>query len=166
MQSWGEIAAVVFDVDGVLTDGRLHYGPNGEELKVFHVRDGLGIKRLQAVGIKTAVLSGRKCQALSRRVAELGMHADMQGCSDKALGIVQLAEDLGCPLDRVLFVGDDLPDLPAIGLAGHSACPADAVPEVREAVGHVLASRGGQGVARELAEAVLAARASAEQGDS
>ncbi len=165
MQSWAGIAAVVFDVDGVLTDGRLYYGPQGEELKVFHVRDGLGIKRLQAAGIKTAVLSGRQCSALSRRVADLGMTADVQGCADKALGIVQLAADLDVGLESLLFVGDDLPDLPAIELAGCSACPADAAPEVREAVGHVLDSRGGQGVAREVAERVLAERAALQQGE-
>ncbi len=156
--AWNEVRAIVFDVDGVLTDGRLYYGPDGEVLKVFHVRDGHAIKQFPALGIQTAICTGRTADAITVRAGELGFDAVLLGCADKAAGIQKLSELLDCPAEAMLYVGDDSPDLPAIEACGHSACPSDAVPEVRAAVEKVLETPGGMGVAREVLSLLAAAQ--------
>lgn len=149
---------VLFDVDGVLTDGRLTYGPAGESRKVFDVRDGLGLKLLQRAGLKVGILSGRGGPALARRARELALDALLMGVDDKSAGLDGFLDGHGVGAEEVAYAGDDLPDLPVLRRCGLSFAPSDAAPEVRERVDCVLVARGGQGAARELAERLLKAR--------
>ncbi|MGB5621358.1 MAG: HAD-IIIA family hydrolase [Gammaproteobacteria bacterium] len=148
----------VFDVDGVFTDGRLIYSPSGEELKVFHVRDGLGIKRLQASGVEIAIISGRASAAVSLRMTELGVRHIFQGDHDKQPLMDQLLDQLDCTAEQVSFMGDDLPDLPVMRGVGLAACPADAVAPVAEVCHWQARLDGGHGAVREFCEFVIQAR--------
>ncbi len=152
------IRLVVFDVDGVFTDGRLYYTGNGEEIKVFHVRDGVGIKALQRAGIEVAIISGRASDAVALRMAELGVPRVFQGDHDKLPLFNALLAELGIDAADTAFVGDDLPDLPVLGRAGLAACPADAHDDVRVACHWVGATKGGRGAVREFCDFLLANR--------
>jgi len=154
------VRAVVLDVDGVLTDASLYYGRSGESVKRFSARDGFAVVTAQAEGIPVAILSGRMSPPLKARLHDLHIPADLvvQGSRDKAADIADLAARAGVGLDEVAFMGDDLPDLPALALVGLAACPADAAAEVRAACHLVCPSAGGNGAVRELIEAVLRAR--------
>jgi 3-deoxy-D-manno-octulosonate 8-phosphate phosphatase (KDO 8-P phosphatase) len=152
------ISCLVLDVDGVLTDGAIHVGPEGEPFKTFHVRDGLAIKLAQAAGIEVAVLSARDSDIVRRRAAELGIAEVIQGREDKGVALRELRERRGLSPEAVAFVGDDLPDLSALAGAGLSAAPSDAAPEVRAVVDHVTEAAGGRGCVRELVERLLVAR--------
>jgi YrbI family 3-deoxy-D-manno-octulosonate 8-phosphate phosphatase len=153
-----EIQLLVFDVDGVLTDGRLYYGPEGDQLKAFHARDGAGIKYLMRAGLDCAVLSGRDSAALRRRCEELGIARVIAGVKYKEPELHKLMENLDLSPREVGYVGDDLVDLPAMRLAGWSACPCDAVEEVRVNADYVARAPGGRGAVREVIETVLRAR--------
>lgn len=156
------IRLAVFDVDGVLTDGRLYYGGDGSEYKAFHVRDGLGIKLLQRAGIQVAIITGRNSPSVSRRAAELGIDHLLQGREDKLDALRELlaahfrtgAEDLSA----VAYMGDDLPDLPAICAVGLGMTVADACPAVLARARWCSVRPGGAGAAREAAEFILRAR--------
>lgn len=149
---------ILLDVDGVLTDGRLHYGPRGEELKVFHVRDGLALKLAQKAGIRVGLLSARRTEAVLHRATELGLDEVLLGQSDKDLAFRSFLEKHGTQASKVAYVGDDLPDLAVLRLCGLSFAPRDAAPEVLEVVDHVLEREGGQGAVREMVESLLKAR--------
>lgn len=149
---------LLLDVDGVLTDGRLTYGPGGEEQKVFHVRDGLGMKLLQRTGVKVGILTGRGNAALEFRARELGVDALIQQRSDKGTAFAEFLAEQGTSPERVAAIGDDVQDLPILRRCALSFAPADAVAEVRERVDRVLTLRGGEGVVRELCEILLKAR--------
>ena len=149
---------VLLDVDGVLTDGRLVYGPEGEGLKVFHVRDGLGLKLLRQAGLKVGILSGRRGAPLAVRAAELELDTLISERADKGAAFDEFLAVHGTAAERVAYVGDDLLDLPVLTRCGLSLAPADAVAEVRERVHCVLAAPGGTGAAREAAELILRAR--------
>jgi len=149
---------VVSDVDGVLTDGRLFYGPDGEAWKTFHVRDGLAFKLAQRAGLKVGVISARGGPALERRAQELGIDAVITRREDKGTAFRELLEETGTRAEHVAYVGDDLVDLPVLLACGLSFAPADAAAEVRDRVDHTLRSRGGQGAVREMIEWILRAR--------
>jgi len=149
------IQAVALDIDGVLTDGRIGYASGTDEIKFFDVRDGLGIKLLQRTGIKVGVLSGRSSQANRTRIAELELDFAIEGSRDKATALCELASQLGIETTEILFVGDDLVDLPAMNLAGVSVAVGDAVDEVKQTVDLVTERRGGRGAIRETAEWLL-----------
>ncbi len=149
------IQAVALDIDGVLTDGRIGYGGGDGEIKFFDVKDGLGIKLLQRAGIRVGVLSGRASQANRNRIAELGLDFAIEGCHDKGAALEELAARLGLETGAILFVGDDLVDLPAMGRAGVAVAVADAVAEVRQNAGLVTSRGGGRGAVRETAEWLL-----------
>lgn len=149
---------LLFDVDGVLTDGRLFYGTRGETTKVFDVRDGLGMKMAQRDGLKVGILSGRGNEALEFRARELGLDALFMNRGDKAATFDGFLREHAVEPAQIAYAGDDLPDLPVLLRCGLSFCPADARPELRERVDVVLATRGGEGAARELCEWVLRAR--------
>jgi 3-deoxy-D-manno-octulosonate 8-phosphate phosphatase (KDO 8-P phosphatase) len=149
---------LLFDVDGVMTDGRLVYGADGEQWKVFDVRDGLGMKLAQRSGLKVGVLSGRITTALEVRARELGVNALIMDRSDKGPAFAEFLATWKTSPERVAYVGDDLVDLPVIRRCGLSFAPADAVAEVLARVDCVLARRGGQGAVREMCERVLKAR--------
>jgi 3-deoxy-D-manno-octulosonate 8-phosphate phosphatase (KDO 8-P phosphatase) len=152
------IRLVVFDVDGVLTDGRLYFGPQGEALKAFHARDGLGILRLRKAGVEVAILSARRSDLVDVRMADLGVRYVLQGADDKLAGLAQLLEATGVPPAQVAYMGDDVNDLPCLEQVGLAACPSDALPALRVRADFVAVERGGEGAARELADLVLEAR--------
>jgi len=153
-----QIKALLCDVDGVLTDGRLWYGPEGEELKAFHARDGSAINELRQNGIEVALVSGRDSLALRRRMAELGIQHAVLGQADKASACRQMAAELGVDLHACVYVGDDSLDLPGMALCGWSFAVADAPEVVQSAAGSVLSTRGGEGAIREVAQLLLEAR--------
>lgn len=149
---------LLFDVDGVLTNGLLLYTRRGEQVKLFNVRDGLGFRLAQKAGLKVGLLSGRRSRALERRAAELDFDAVILGTQDKRQEFDKFLDDYATAPGKVAYVADDLPDLPVLGRCALSFAPADAVEEVRAVVHVVLASRGGEGAAREMIERVLKAR--------
>lgn len=156
------IRLAVFDVDGVLTDGKLYYGADGSEHKAFHVRDGLGIKLLQRAGIQVAIITGRNSPSVSRRAAELGIDHLLQGREDKLEALRELLtahfRTWGDDLSAVAYMGDDLPDLPAICAVGLGMTVADACPAVLAKALWCSVRPGGAGAAREAAEFILRAR--------
>jgi 3-deoxy-D-manno-octulosonate 8-phosphate phosphatase (KDO 8-P phosphatase) len=155
----GRVELLVLDVDGVLTDGRLYFSPRGETLKVFHVRDGHGIKLLMRSGVHVAVVSGRRSAAVSARMRELGVRHVSQACPDKVRALEELTRRLGVdPLTTACLV-DDTPDLPLMAAVGFAGAVADAHPLVKSAAHWVSGRPGGQGAVRELCDALLRARA-------
>src|SRR6185312_14738660 len=151
------VRLAVFDVDGVLTDGRLYYGAGGEELKVFHVHDGQGLKRLQKAGVTLAIISGRD-SAATRRMQDLGIEHVFQGDEHKLPIFERLLQKLGLTAEQTACVGDDLPDLPLLQRAGFAVAVANAQAPVREAAHYVTTSRGGRGAAREVCDLILSAQ--------
>jgi 3-deoxy-D-manno-octulosonate 8-phosphate phosphatase (KDO 8-P phosphatase) len=149
---------ILTDVDGVLTDGRLVYGPEGEAWKTFDVRDGLGLKLAQRAGLKVGVLSARGGPALERRAGELGLDAVVIRREDKRQAFRELLDERRVRARQVAYAGDDLVDLPILLACGLSFAPADAVAEVRERVDHTLSCLGGRGAVREMVEWILRAR--------
>jgi 3-deoxy-D-manno-octulosonate 8-phosphate phosphatase (KDO 8-P phosphatase) len=153
------IQLLVLDVDGVLTDGRLYFGAKGEALKVFHVRDGHGIKLLMAAGVQVAAFSGRRSAAAAARLRELRVPTIVQGCSDKLAALNKLTKRLKVePLNCACIV-DDTPDLPLMSAVGFAAAVADAHPVVLSAAHWIARLPGGSGAVRELCDALLRARA-------
>jgi 3-deoxy-D-manno-octulosonate 8-phosphate phosphatase (KDO 8-P phosphatase) len=158
-----KIQVLILDVDGVLTDGRLYFGPKGEALKVFHVRDGHGIKLLMAAGVQVAAFSGRSSAATASRLRELRVPTVVQACSDKLLALQTLTKRLKVdPLNCACIV-DDTPDLPLMSAVGFAAAVADAHPLVRAAAHWVAAEDGGFGAVRELCDSILRARAGSKR---
>ena len=151
----GPIRLVLFDVDGVLTDGSLVYDANGEALKTFNVRDGLAIALLHAHGIRTGVLSGKASGPLDFRIRQLGFDVAVTGRLEKTEAFVAIVEQEGLAGAAIAYVGDDVVDLPLAGRAGCFYAPSDAHPLVLQRADHVLAARGGHGAAREAAEHIL-----------
>ena len=151
------IQLIVFDVDGVLTDGVVHYTEAGDEAKHFHIRDGLGIVAALRVGLAVGVITSRTSRLLERRMGELGVEALVQGCRDKAAAVTQMAEHFGVALNDTAFVGDDLVDLPALAIVGYPIAVADAADEVRDAAAFVTQRPGGAGAGREAIEHLLKA---------
>ncbi len=149
------IKAVLLDVDGVMTDGKLHYSARGEEIKSFDVKDGLGIQLLLNAKILVGIISGRNSDALEQRIKDLGIQHIYVSSSDKEKDLQKFLETTGLRREEVAYIGDDLPDLTAIKMCGFSACPSDACSEVLDAVDHVSSKRGGDGVVREIAELIL-----------
>lgn len=151
------VKLLVLDVDGVLTDGGLYYGPAGEALKRFDVKDGHGIVMARLSGLRTAVLTARQSDMVAVRGRELGMVAVYQGKRDKAAGFRELCTELQVSPAECAYMGDDTNDLPVLQVCGLPACPADAVPEVRAASAFIARSAGGHGAVRELVELCLKA---------
>ena len=152
------IKLLLFDVDGVLTDGTILIHGDGTESKSFNIRDGAGIVWAQRAGLSVGLLSARLADATSIRAAQLGITTVVQGAANKLAGYEQILRDAGLTDAQVGYMGDDLQDLPVLRRAGFSAAPADAAPEVRAAVQWVSASGGGRGAARECVEHVLRAQ--------
>ncbi|MCC7462011.1 MAG: HAD-IIIA family hydrolase [Gammaproteobacteria bacterium] len=152
------IELLVLDVDGVLTDGGLRYGPEGELGKTFHVRDGHGIKALQAAGVRVAVISGRESRAVARRCAELGVGELLQGVDDKAAAFEALAARLGIAPRACACIGDDTPDVALMARVGLAIAVADAHVDARRAADRRTRLPGGAGAVREVCDWLLAAR--------
>ncbi len=145
-------------MDGVLTDGRLLYGPAGEEVKRFHVRDGFALVAARRAGLDVAVISGRASAAVTRRMAELGVDEVHQGVADKRRCLDALCARLGITPGEVAAMGDDLPDLPLLRAVGLALAPADAAQEVRRVAHWTSRHSGGRGAVREAVEMLLRAR--------
>ncbi len=157
LQHLNDIEAVVTDVDGVLTDGSIIVSEQGET-KCFNVRDGMGFRLLQRVGIKVAILTGRSSFAVKNRARELDIDVLKMGRMDKQTALAEISEELGIAQDRIAYIGDDLPDLAPIRLAAMGFCPQDAVAEVLAAADCVVPVVGGAGVVRHVAELILKAQ--------
>jgi 3-deoxy-D-manno-octulosonate 8-phosphate phosphatase (KDO 8-P phosphatase) len=152
------IRLAVFDVDGTLTDGRLWYGEDGHETKVFHVHDGLGLKQLQANGVQVALITARISHPVALRAQELDIAHVYQGQSDKRACLLELLDALHLSPDQAAFVGDDLPDLPPMRVAGLAVAVANAHPWVTEQAHWQTGKRGGDGAAREVCDLILHAQ--------
>ncbi len=149
---------LLFDVDGVLTDGGLYFTRWGEQIKRFSVKDGLGFRLAQRAGLKLGLLSGRRSRPLEVRAAELDFDAIILGSKDKMAAFDDFLEKYQTAPRRVAFIGDDLPDLPVLGRCALAFAPSDAAEEVRAAAHTVLERAGGDGAAREMIEMILKAR--------
>jgi 3-deoxy-D-manno-octulosonate 8-phosphate phosphatase (KDO 8-P phosphatase) len=152
------IRLLVLDVDGVLTDGRLWFDREGEALKVFHVRDGHGIKAVLQAGIAVAVVSGRSSPAVARRCAELGISHLEQGCADKVAALQRLTAKLGVAAAQTACLVDDTPDLGLMSAVGHAFAVADAHPQVRARAERITELPGGAGAVREVCDWLVAQR--------
>lgn len=152
------IRLLILDVDGVLTDGSLYFGPQGEALKVFHVRDGHGIKMVQRAGIEVAFLSGRRSDPAYHRARELGINRFHEGCRDKVAVLEEIMAALNIEAAAVAAVGDELVDLPLFSRVGLAVAVADAPAEVRAAAHWVTTLPGGKAAVREVCDLLLKAQ--------
>lgn len=152
------IRALFFDADGVLTDGKIIFSVSGDELKEFHVRDGLIIHHLKKSGILVGIISGRESAAVARRASELKLDFCHQGIEDKVWAVQQLLNHHRLKPREVAYVGDDLNDLGVFALVGLSACPLDAPSYIKTRADVVTTVKGGRGVVREVADLLLAAQ--------
>src|SRR5262245_55935748 len=149
---------MVFDVDGVLTDGTLYYGETGAELKAFNARDGHGLKMLKESGVEVAILSSRRSRAVDVRAAELGITFVEQGVRDKGEALGRLLARARASAEATGYMGDDLIDLPVLSRCGFAASVPDAPDAVRQRVHHVTRAPGGRGAAREVCELIMRAQ--------
>jgi 3-deoxy-D-manno-octulosonate 8-phosphate phosphatase (KDO 8-P phosphatase) len=150
-----KIKLILFDCDGILTDGGVYVSPSGDEARRFHVHDGYGIRMLQEHGIGTGIVSGTDSEAVRKRASHLGMEFVRLGSADKLAVINEILELTRLSPEEVAFVGDDLFDIPAMKAVGLSVSTPNARPEVLHLVDHVTETRGGQGAAREIAQKIL-----------
>jgi len=150
-----QISLLLTDVDGVLTDGRLYYSAEGDVMKAFNVKDGMGVKRLQRSGIKVGIVTGRTSDMVAIRASELGVDIVYQGINDKKKAIREILNQLDVTPEQTAYIGDDINDLPAFNIAGLSACPADAINELKKEADYVCEYEGGRGAFREFAELIL-----------
>lgn len=153
-----DIRLLVLDVDGVLTDGGLYYGPGDVELKRFDTKDGFAIRAAQRVGLRIGLLTARSSQAVARRAGELEIEHVIQGSPDKARDVRRMANAAGFGLAQVAYIGDDLPDYPAMRLVGYPIAVADAARELRDLAALTTVSPGGRGAVREAIEHLLEAQ--------
>lgn len=153
-----QIRMVLLDVDGVLTSGDIIYSDSGEQIKIFDVKDGLGIRLLKEAGIKVGVITGRRGKALKHRCDNLGIELIFDGIRNKDEALDDIQAETGIPIEAMAFVGDDLPDLPALKKVGLAVAVGDAVSLVREQAHMTTHACGGKGAIREVSEAILKAR--------
>lgn len=152
-----EVRLLILDVDGILTDGRLYYGPDGE-YKAFHARDGSAMKGLMASGVPIAIISGRTSDAVDRRAAELGVPHVFTGAEDKAAALAVLAERSGVDPAHMGHAGDDLPDLALFARTGMAFAVPDAHPAVLARADYVTTAAGGAGAVREICDLIRRAQ--------
>lgn len=155
LQRTHAIKLAIFDVDGVLTDGKLYFLVDGSEFKTFNTLDGQGIKMLINSGVRTAIISGRKTPVVERRAQNLGIQHLYQGREDKLDVLDELLGELGLSYEQVAYLGDDLPDLPVIRRVGLGMAVANANEFVRQHAHGVTQARGGEGAAREFCELIM-----------
>jgi 3-deoxy-D-manno-octulosonate 8-phosphate phosphatase (KDO 8-P phosphatase) len=152
------IEVILADVDGVLTDGSIIFNNEGVEIKRFHIRDGLGIKLWQQAGGKFGLITGRNSHIVNVRAAELGIEIVRQGTEKKLAAVKEILSMLNLKPEQACYIGDDLPDLPALQYVGLGAATADACVDVRQAADFVTTVPGGHGAVRELIELILRAQ--------
>ena len=153
-----KIRALILDVDGVLTDGGMYYGPGGEGLKRFNVKDGMGLRLVIDAGIAVALISGENSEILRRRAEKLKIADVFVGVEDKLQTLEGFLSSKKISLAEAAYVGDDVNDLPPMGKVGLPVAVADAVPEVRKAAKWVTTRRGGDAAVREVCDAILSVR--------
>lgn len=153
------IRCVVFDVDGVFTDGRFTYDEDGRESKTFHTQDGYGIRSLLQAGFEVGVITGRRGGAVSARMAELGVRHVVQGCREKLPVLEQMLTSLDIRPEHCAYVGDDIPDSHAMQFVGLAIAVANAVPEIKAIAARTTERSGGYGAVREICDWLLAERA-------
>jgi 3-deoxy-D-manno-octulosonate 8-phosphate phosphatase (KDO 8-P phosphatase) len=153
-----KIKLLLLDVDGVLTDGRLYYGPGGEAIKTFDVRDGYGLKLWHEAGFRSGIISGRNSDIVSFRAAELKMSFVYQGNDDKIAAFDELMKEAGVQTDEIAFVGDDTLDIPVFERVGLAIAVADAHEKVRSTAHYITKARGGRGAVREVIDLLLASK--------
>jgi len=154
---------MAFDVDGVLTDGRIYYTDEGTEFKAFNTLDGHGMKMLAGAGVQLAIITGRRSRCVEVRARNLGIDLLYQGVHDKLATLGELAAQLGVGLDEAGYIGDDVVDLPVMQACGFSAAPANAHPLVRSRSRWLATQRGGEGAVREMCDFLLEARGDLER---
>ena len=153
-----KVTLIIFDVDGVMSDGSLYYSNTQEELKAFNVQDGLGIKMLHAANIKTAIITGRQSEIVKKRARELNIEHLLQNRDDKLLAALELAKTLEIPIEHIAYIGDDLPDLSAIKTLGFGIAVLNASPHVKAVADYQTKLPGGHGAIREVCELILDAQ--------
>lgn len=158
-----QIRLVGFDVDGVLTDGKLYFDDQGVESKAFNVKDGLGLVHLLNQGIEVAIITGRSSPIVTQRMANLGIKYVYQGQSDKMAALEDILADTHLKPEQVAYLGDDLPDLPLIERVGLGCAVADAVEPLKASADWLSQSPGGHGAARELADLILTVQGSMDE---
>ena len=154
----GRIELIGFDVDGVFTDGRFYLADDGVETKAFHTQDGYGIRSLLRAGVEVAIVSGRRSQAVERRMNELGVRHVVLGSRDKVASFHELRETLGVDKLRTAFVGDDLPDLALLNEVKLPFAVANAVDAVQACAAYTTRASGGFGAVREICDLLIRAR--------
>ncbi|MBL4569997.1 MAG: HAD hydrolase family protein [Alcanivorax sp.] len=152
---------MAFDVDGVMTDGRIYFSPEGEAIKVFNTLDGHGLKKLAASGVTLAIITGRNTPMVAKRAADLGIAHVIQGREDKGVALADLAQQLSIAASETGYAGDDEPDVSALHWAQLSFAPANAHDCAKNAADHITERRGGEGAVREICDAILAQRSPA-----
>ncbi len=157
------VKAIFFDVDGVLTDGKIIYDESGKEIKNFNVKDGQIIAHLKKVGIFVGAISGRDSGVTAKRAAELKLDFCHQGIVDKGSVVEKLATHYKLKLKEIAYIGDDIIDLSVFKLVGFAVCPLDTFEYIKEKAHLVSAMKGGEGVLREVGDLVLAARGELEK---
>lgn len=153
-----KLRLAIFDVDGVMTDGTLYIGGEGELFKAFNILDGHGLKMLQASGVATAIISGRSSPAVLRRARELSIEHVVQGSADKVCAFEKLCGELRVDAASCSYMGDDLPDLPVMQRCLLAVAVANAVDAVKQVAHYVTRAHGGRGAVREFCDLVIAAR--------
>ncbi len=156
------VRIMIFDVDGVMTDGRLYFSNGGEEMKAFHTLDGQGVKMLRESGVEVALLTARQSQIVARRAAELGIARIRQGASDKRAGFEDLLRECGMDAAAAGYAGDDLVDLPVLMRCGFAASVPEAPEAVRGKAHYVTRVGGGRGAVREICEFIMQAQGTFE----
>ncbi len=149
-----KIKLVVFDVDGVMTDGSITYDENGVEYKTFNAKDGQGIVNIMKLGIKTAIITARENNTVKHRFNNLGMTKLYMGQKNKLNALKEMLEEYNFDYSEVAYMGDDLPDLCVLKEVGLACCPNDAVQEVKNVCHFISSKRGGRGAVRELADLI------------
>jgi 3-deoxy-D-manno-octulosonate 8-phosphate phosphatase (KDO 8-P phosphatase) len=160
---WDKIKLLVFDCDGVLTDGRIIYDSGGVESKNFHAQDGMGFMLLRQTEVQVAVITGRRSELLQRRCEDLKINHLFQGEANKLQCLTEFLQQLGFDFSNVLYMGDDWNDLLVMNNSAFSVCPADAPEKIRGLVDHVTTKAGGRGAVRECIDFVLAKKGLYEQ---
>lgn len=153
---------MAFDVDGVMTDGQIYFGPDGETLKVFHTLDGHGLKMLAACGVTLAIITGRTSKMVAKRAADLGITHVIQGREDKGVALEALAAELNIDASEIGYAGDDMPDIPAMQWAALSFSVPNGHISARSSADIVTECAGGAGAVREICDFIIGARPNAE----
>lgn len=150
-----DIQMLVMDVDGTLTDGKIYMSANGELMKAFNIKDGYAIARLRDYGIEPIIITGRSSEIVQQRCAELKISEIHQGIDNKSYKLREICKRRHVTLSQVAYIGDDMNDLSCMKICGFSACPADAMKQVKDSVNFVCEANGGNGAVREFIDYLL-----------